>query len=129
MKRHNHNKEAGRSVNNKQKQQLTPSVLLPNFPYPVIASITDPVRPVERGRKYAIPLADALEARGLGTVTGGGGYYFNGEAQGAVDVDLELLDLEGALAFARECLRDLGAPSGSVLGYEKEGQQITLPIV
>lgn len=53
------------------------------------------------------PVAEALEASGMGEVTGGG----SGPETTAIDV--EVLDLTRALEIIRQTLRDLGCPSST----------------
>ena len=45
-----------------------------------------------------------------------------------VGIDLELADLEGALTFARDRLRQLGAPPGSVLEFRVGEENRTVQI-
>jgi hypothetical protein len=93
----------------------------------VFARITDPIPPLERGEKYEDPLDDALKSRGLGEVTGGGSSLDGGKIEW-IGVDLELKNLDDALIFARDTLRRLGAPAGSVLEYKRDEKDLTLPI-
>lgn len=64
----------------------------------------------------------------FGRVTGGGsGQGFDGAIEG-VSLDLQVVDLGAALDFARDKLKDLGAPRGSVLKFRKGEVVTTLPI-
>lgn len=95
----------------------------------VFAKIIDPVGPMERSAKYEKPLHEALHARGLGIVDGGGTQMNrDGSAIEWVGIDIDLANLEGALTFTCERLRELGAPPGSVLSYRMEGQKMTVQI-
>jgi hypothetical protein len=95
----------------------------------VHAKIVDHVLPMERGTKYERPLHAALLRKGFGIVTGGGTQMSrDGSKVEWVGVDIDLRDLDGALAFTRDYLRELGAPSGSVLEYRVGEQKITVHI-
>lgn len=96
----------------------------------VFAKIMDGVLPMERGAKYAHPLHVALYAKRLGIVTGGGTQMSrDGSAVEWVGLDIDLCDLDDALAFTRDYLRELGAPSGSVLEYRVGEEKQTVDIV
>ncbi len=94
----------------------------------VYAKILDPIGPMERGRKYADPLHEALRERDLGEVSGGGVVWTKAGQVEWVGLDLELANLQGALEFTRQRLRELGAPPGSFLEYLESGKDIELPI-
>ena len=95
----------------------------------VFAKIIDHILPMERGAKYERPLHAALHTRGLGIVTGSGTQMSrDGSKVEWVGIDIDLRDLDGALAFTRDYLRELGAPSGSVLEYRAGEQKITVQI-
>jgi hypothetical protein len=98
-------------------------------PHMVIARIPDPVMPVERGSKYEDPLAAALQERGFGDCTGGG-TQLNAQGQVAsVDLEIMLSDLDGALIFTKGTLQKLGAPKGSELHFQRDGQTCKIPVV
>jgi hypothetical protein len=94
----------------------------------VFAKIMDPIGAVDRGRKYADPLQEALEERGLGEVSGGGTEVTDDGRVAWVGIDIELADLQGALEFTRQRLRELGAPLGSVLEYRVGDKNVVKPI-
>jgi len=85
----------------------------------VFAKIADPILPMARGRKYEEPLDEALQARGFGSVTGAGTQTQSGQDNlvAWIGLDLDLSNLNEALEFTRQTLRELGAPPGSVLEY------------
>lgn len=88
----------------------------------------DSVMPMERGAKYADPLDDSLRKHDYGFVTGGGTQM---DKQGAIvwiGIDIELRDLDAALQFTRDRLRELGAPRGSVLEYRIGAEKKTLEV-
>ena len=67
--------------------------------------------------------------RRLDRVTGSGTQMSrDGSAIVWVGIDLELADLEGALTFARDRLRQLGAPPGSVLEFRVGEENRTVQI-
>jgi hypothetical protein len=94
----------------------------------VFAKVMDPVSPLERASKYEDPLDQALQEKKLGGVTGGGTSMAKDGGIEWVGIDLDLVDLEGAVEFSRAKLRDLGAPEGSVLEYQADGKKVRVPI-
>lgn len=98
--------------------------------YFVFARITDAILPMERGAKYHRPLEKALRSRGFGYVVGAGTQMNRERSTVAwVGLDLELADLDGALVFARDKLRELGAPAGSTLEYRVGDDQKVMQIL
>jgi hypothetical protein len=55
------------------------------------------------------PLGQALQAAGLGEVTGGG------TGMGISNIDVEVVELEAGLALIRTILRDLGVARSTVI--------------
>ncbi len=90
----------------------------------VFAKIQDTVMPIERGEKYEDPLGEALEKAKLGEVTGGGTMQNKDGSIAWVGVDIELVNLDQALEFTKKKLRELGAPHGSVLEFQKDGVDV-----
>jgi hypothetical protein len=100
---------------------------MPDQPYFVYAQLNARIMPIDRGERYEDPLQEALVARGLGEVTGGGTMQ---ATPGEIDfcgIDIDLNDLAAGVPFVCEVLTSLGAPKGSKLQYELEGQQIETP--
>ncbi|MGD9682892.1 MAG: hypothetical protein AB7W16_17010 [Candidatus Obscuribacterales bacterium] len=92
------------------------------YPHFVVARINEYIKPVDRGERYADPLSDILEEKGLGEVTGGGSQLsLDGRIEG-VDLDIKLADLDEALSLTRKTLRELGIPAGSHLTYRTSGE-------
>ena len=89
----------------------------------------DTVGPMERGSKYEDPLDDALRERDFGFTTGGGTQMDKSGDIAWIGIDIELRDLDGALTFTRDRLREIGVPPGSVLEYRVGDEQKTLEIV
>jgi len=92
------------------------------------AKIMEDILPMARSAKYEDPLGEALEAAKLGVVTGGGTQMGAGNTIAWVGIDLALADLDGAVQFTRQRLRELGAPVGSVLEYRIGEQQFSVEI-
>jgi len=90
----------------------------------LIARLNDRCQPLDRGDLYEDPLAEALEAAGLGEVTGGGSSF---SPKGGIDfVDIEIAlsgDLEAGRKLVVEKLVELGAPKGSRLVLD-DGQEV-----
>ncbi len=94
----------------------------------VYAKISDDVLPIERGEKYEDPLNAMLHEKQIGKVTGGGTMMRKDKSIEYVGVDIELLNLDFALEAVREKLFELGAPKGSVLEFQRDGQEIAVSI-
>jgi len=78
--------------------------------------------PLERGARYEHPLGDALRARGLGEVSGGGSQLGPRKPHGthdviSIDVDVDLVHAARGLPALREELRKLHPPPGTRLSY------------
>ena len=84
-----------------------------DYPHFVLARFYEHIMPIDRGERYEDPLHDTLEAAGIGRVTGGGSQLTEDGRIAFVDIEIELLDLDGALNTAVEALERAGAPRGS----------------
>jgi hypothetical protein len=81
------------------------------------------IMPLDRGERYEDPLGEALAGSGLGEVTGGGTLQSsNGEIE-YCGIDIDLFDVAKGVPFICEFLAQCGAPKGSALEYESEGQK------
>jgi hypothetical protein len=98
------------------------------FPHLVVATITEDIGPIDRGRKYEDPIDAALKAAGLGEVTGGGSQLDASRRIAFVDIDVALADTEGALDLVRLTLKQLGAPAGSVLSFTRDDERHVVAI-
>jgi hypothetical protein len=85
------------------------------FPHVVLARMYEHIEPIDRGGRYEDPLQEALEAKNLGRVTGGGSQLNELGAIEHADVEIELADLDDAAALAVAALERAGAPQGSEL--------------
>lgn len=100
----------------------------------VVVHIPQGMIPLERGAKYEEPLGNALKARGLGEVSGGGTQLGPRKADGShdlvsVDIDVDLVDAERGLPALREELHKLNPPPGTHLSYTGVGgDQVQEPL-
>jgi hypothetical protein len=96
----------------------------PIFAY---AQINARLMPLDRGALYEDPLAEAFAENGFGEVTGGGTMQ---SQEGEIEycgVDVDLFDLEQGVPFVCGFLAECGAPKGSKLQYEQDGQKVEVP--
>jgi hypothetical protein len=117
-----------RRTGNEGSQPLASQTRSNHYPHFVFAKVMDPVMPLVRGEKYEDPLSASLEARKLGEIAGGGTQLDKNNQIEWVGIDIQLADLEGAVEFVRQRLRELGAPAGSVLEFKRGDEEVTLPI-
>lgn len=96
----------------------------PIFAY---AEIKARVQPIDRGDFYEDPLMDALEEKGFGEVTGGGTMSAESGEILFCGIDLDIHDLENGVPFICEFLTKLGAPKGSKLRFEADGEEQEVP--
>jgi hypothetical protein len=82
---------------------------------------------VARGERYEDPLADALNAKGLGEVDGGGSQLGEGSEIVFVEIHLRLANLDQALDETKAFLEHAGAPEGSEVLFERAGTDHALP--
>jgi hypothetical protein len=99
------------------------------YPHLVIATINEPIEPLDRGDKYEDPLNAALKKKRMGEVTGGGTQMNNKFEAVSADLEIELANLDDALEFTRQTLASFGAPKGSKLRITKDGRNRSIPIV
>jgi hypothetical protein len=95
----------------------------------VLVQIPESIEPLERGSKYEDPLNAALQAQGLGEVTGGGTQLGPPKADGSsevtsVDIDVDLVDAERGLPALRSELKKLNPPKGTELSYENADGEV-----
>jgi hypothetical protein len=88
----------------------------------VVVHIPQGLNPLERSARYEEPIGRALQARGLGDVSGGGSQMGPPKADGthdliSVDIDVDLTDGARGLAALRAELRKLHPPPGTQLSY------------
>jgi len=84
-----------------------------DYPHFVLARVYEHIGPIDRGDRYEDPLSEVLEAAEIGRVTGGGSQLNEEGRIEFADIEIELLDLDGALQTAVTALERAGAPRGS----------------
>lgn len=94
----------------------------------VFVKVTESIMPIERGSKYEDPLDAALKKARLGEVTGGGSSLSRDRKIEWVGIDVELTEVMKGIPFLRKTLIDLGAPKGSTLEYDFNGNKIEVPV-
>ncbi|HEY3452658.1 MAG TPA: hypothetical protein VGK67_40310 [Myxococcales bacterium] len=87
------------------------------------ARIWEPIMPIERGERYEDPLNRALRRAKLGLVEGGGTMLGEDREIEFVDVEMVVRDVDGVIERVCELLDECGAPRGSELSFEKDGEQ------
>jgi hypothetical protein len=91
------------------------------------AQLNARIMPIERGERFEDPLGDALAENGLGEVTGGGTLQSETGELDYCGIDVDLVDSAKAVPFVCEFLTKCGAPKGSKLQYEVDGQSVEVP--
>jgi hypothetical protein len=92
----------------------------------VVATLWEYIEPLDRGERYEDPLMEVLEQQELGEVCGGGSMLSDTSGIEFVDIEIELNDLDSGLPIVREVLEAQGAPKGSQLAYERNGEKTTI---
>jgi hypothetical protein len=87
-------------------------------PIVVVARLYESIQPIDRGDRYEDPLDGALQARKLGAVTGGGSQLTETGEIAYAEIEIELANLDDALALAIESLEQAGAPEGSEIHHD-----------
>ncbi|NPD17208.1 hypothetical protein HOY34_18625 [Xinfangfangia sp. D13-10-4-6] len=90
----------------------------PEFPHYVTAKLNAKLQPLDRGFVFEEPLTAQLEARGLGTVSGGGTMFSRETGIDWIDLEIGLHDLsDTTITTVLETLLQIGAPKGSELQF------------
>jgi hypothetical protein len=94
----------------------------------VYVKIPAPIEPLERARRFADPLQQALQRAALGEVTGGGSQLSAPDEEGLrtivyCGIDIDLHDTARGLALLRQELMRLEVPRGTVLQYRVAGEK------
>ncbi len=90
--------------------------------------LPDPLSPAARAVKYSEPLDGALRREGLGRVLGGSTELSRDRRILSVGMEVEVSDLDRGVPFVRRALRQLGAPQGSMVEFERFGLAVELPV-
>jgi hypothetical protein len=93
----------------------------------VYALLTCRIMPSDRGQRYEDPLNEALRAKGLGQVTGGGTMQAKGGEIDYCGLDIELVEVTRDIPFVCDFLANCGAPKGSRLEYTEGERKIDVP--
>ena len=91
--------------------------------------IPEDIGPLDRGAKYEDPLEAQLSKSGLGEITGGGSQLGEKRPDGTsaiafCGIDVDVNELEPALALLRQALPTLGVPDGTELHYTRGGARL-----
>jgi hypothetical protein len=87
----------------------------------------EPILPLDRGERYEDPVFEALEQAGLGAEGDGGGSLCSPDGEiKQIDFDVEVTTYE-AIPLITRVLEDAGAPKGSELRFERDGEQVVVP--
>ena len=100
---------------------------MPPEPIPAYAYLNARIGPFDRGEHYEDPLAEALAETPFGELTGAGSSLFETGEIEYCGLDIDLLDIASGVPFICDFLARRGAPKGSKLQYEQDGQQIEVP--
>src|SRR5262245_27897189 len=85
------------------------------------------ILPLDRGDRYEDPLSEALAENGYAEVTGGGtGMLPSGEID-YCGLDIDIYDVEKGVPFICDFLANRGAPRGSALQFEQNGEKVEVP--
>jgi hypothetical protein len=85
------------------------------------------ITPMGRGHIFEDPLMEAFDENGFGEVVGAG--TAQGE-EGEIEycgIDINLFNVEQGVPFVCEFLSDRGAPKGSKMQIERDGEQQEIP--
>jgi hypothetical protein len=96
-------------------------------PVSAYAQLNARIMPCHRGECYEDPLQEALDANGWAAVAGGGTLQRqNGEIE-YCGIDIDLRDIDRGVPFICEVLEACGAPKGSKLIYQIDGDEKEVP--
>ncbi len=85
------------------------------------------ILPLSRGDLFEDPLQEAFDENGLGEVTGAGTMQEKSGEISYCGLDLDLYDIERGVPFVCDFLAQRGAPQGSKLQFEIDGEQREIP--
>jgi hypothetical protein len=95
-----------------------------DFSHIVLARLYEHIEPIDRGSRYEDPLQAALEAKGIGEVTGGGSQLDEDGRIAYADVEVALANLDDAVSVVVTALEAAGAPQGSELIDASDGRML-----
>ncbi|WP_141456288.1 hypothetical protein [Pseudoxanthomonas sp. z9] len=89
----------------------------------VYARLNARLLPLDRLELYEDPLQEALEASGVAEVTGGGTMQRQTGEIEYCGIDLDVYDMDTAVPALCDLLERMGAPRGSRLEFEQDGER------
>ena len=100
----------------------------PSYELFVYIKIPASIAPLERARRFEDPLDAALKRAGVGEVSGGGSQLSGADDEGKrqivfCGIDVDLTNADAGLALLHRELAHLQVPEGTVLEYERDGQE------
>jgi hypothetical protein len=96
-------------------------------PIAAYAQLNARIMPLDRGERFEEPLGEALADNDLGKVTGGGSMLSKDREIEYCGIDIDIFDVAKGVPFICEFLTERGAPKGSKLQYELNGESIEIP--
>ena len=91
----------------------------------LVARLNDRAQPMDRGELYEDPLDAVLKKHRVGTVTGGGTQVGTDNEIEFCDVEIEVFEpAADATMLITTTLEELGAPKGSKLVLEAQGEEL-----
>jgi len=96
------------------------------YPQFVYAKMWEAIQPLARGERYEDPLDAALKPSALGEVSGGGSSIDKDRGIQYVGADIDLASLD-SVHLVKRLLEDAGAPKGSELRFEHDGEPKVIP--
>jgi hypothetical protein len=97
-----------------------------DYPHFVYAKMWEAIQPIARSERYEDPLEAVLKPTGLGEISGGGSSIDKEHGIQYVGIDIDLASLE-PLDIVKRVLEDAGAPKGSELQFERDGELQAVP--
>jgi hypothetical protein len=101
------------------KETVTQSML-------VVARLNDRAQPMDRGELYEDPLYEVLKKNRAGSITGGGTKLTEDYEIEFCDIEIEVYEpATESIALIKQTLEELGAPKGSKLVLEAQGEELS----
>lgn len=95
----------------------------PVYAHQAFVKIWEHIEPLDRGESYEDPLDAVLEKHSLGEVVGGGSLINSENEIVYVNIDLNLVDTDGAVQRVAKELDRLGVPAGTEISFEEDGEE------
>ena len=94
-----------------------------DYSFSIFAELPCYIEPIDRGERFEDPLSAQLSAAKQGEVTGGGTQMSDEGGIAGVGIDIDVANLDDAIALTIKTLNELGAPKGSTLTFERDGKE------